>query len=388
MTGGEEAALLARVPEPLLDWYRQNARVLPWRSQPTPYRVWVSEIMLQQTRVEAAKPYFLRFVEALPDARALADCPEEQLMKLWEGLGYYSRARNLQKAALVVAERYGGELPASFEALRELPGIGDYTAGAIASIAFGLPCPAVDGNVLRVLSRVTGSRRDIADPKVKKEMGEAIRAILPPCPGDFNQALMELGATVCLPNGDPLCGECPLGGFCRARALGIQGELPVKAPKKPRAVQALTVFLLRSPAGKTAIRRRPAGGLLGGMWELPNLPGSLSRDEARDWLERRGAKVLSLEPLPPAKHIFTHVEWRMTVWEARLDREPSPGAGLVWVTREELDHGYALPSAFRAAGWGRPGRGPQPAQGESGGLEPSTKPVAGQAGAPLHSLSP
>ena len=348
MTGGEEAALLARVPEPLLDWYRQNARVLPWRSQPTPYRVWVSEIMLQQTRVEAAKPYFLRFVEALPDARALADCPEEQLMKLWEGLGYYSRARNLQKAARVVAERYGGELPASFEALRELPGIGDYTAGAIASIAFGLPCPAVDGNVLRVLSRVTGSRRDIADPKVKKEMGEAIRAILPPCPGDFNQALMELGATVCLPNGEPLCEGCPLGGFCRAREAGLQGELPVKAPKKPRKVQELTVFLLRSPEGRTALRRRPAEGLLGGLWELPSLPGALSREEAVARAGEEWGEVLSLAPLPEAKHVFTHGEWRMTGWEACLAREPGTGAGLTWVTREELEADYPLPSAFRA----------------------------------------
>ncbi len=348
----EKDSLLSQVPEPLLAWYRRCARVLPWRSDPTPYRVWVSEIMLQQTRVEAAKPYFLRFIETLPDIPALAECPEELLMKLWEGLGYYSRVRNLQKAAQVVVAQYGGSLPPSFEALRALPGIGDYTAGAIASIAFGLPYPAVDGNVLRVISRVTGSRRDIADPKVKQEMSRDIQEIMPPCPGDFNQALMELGATVCLPNGEPLCGECPLRELCRANAGGLQGEIPVKAPKKPRKVQELTVFLLRrgpfTQEKLTALERRPKGGLLGGLWQLPNLPGTLSQAEAQSWLEGQGWKVLSLESLPPSRHIFTHVEWQMTGWETQVEGPGPKEDGFVWVTREELASEYALPSAFRA----------------------------------------
>jgi len=345
------SGLPAELPSLLLDWYDRCARVLPWRSDPTPYRVWVSEIMLQQTRVEAAKPYFLRFMEALPDIPALAACPEDALLKLWEGLGYYSRARNLRKAAQLVMEKYGGELPASFEALRGLPGIGEYTAGAIASIAFGLPCPAVDGNVLRVISRVTASRRDIADPQVKKEMGRDIAAILPARPGDFNQSLMELGACVCLPGGEPLCGQCPLGGVCRARALGIAGGLPVKAPKKPRRVEKLTVVRLRrQDTGELALRRRPDTGLLAGMWEPVTFPGALDAWKTLDALFWMGFMALSMTTLPPAKHIFTHVEWRMTGFEAVV---PGPGrmeegARLVWVRPEELLGEYALPSAFRA----------------------------------------
>lgn len=342
--------LLGQLPPLLLDWYRRKARVLPWRSDPTPYRVWVSEIMLQQTRVEAVKPYFLRFLEALPDIPALAACPEDTLLKLWEGLGYYSRARNLQKAARVVMERYGGELPASFEALRELPGIGEYTAGAIASIAFGLPYPAVDGNVLRVISRVTGSDEDIAGPRVKGEMGEAIRAILPPEAGDFNQSLMELGACVCLPGGEPLCGSCPLGEICRARALGLQTLLPVKAAKKPRQVEERTILLVWNPAGQVAIRRRPAAGLLAGMWEPLNLPGRLDRRQSLDALSSLGIAVLSLERMPPSKHIFTHVEWRMTGWRAQAASGSAlPESGVVWAAPGELERDYPFPSAFRGA---------------------------------------
>ena len=346
MTGGEEAALLARVPEPLLDWYRQNARVLPWRSQPTPSRVWVSEIMLQQTRVEAAKPYFLRFVEALPDARALADCPEEQLMKLWEGLGYYSRARNLQKAARVVAERYGGELPASFEALRELPGIGDYTAGAIASIAFGLPCVAVDGNVLRVVARILGSGEDVTQPAVKQRFRELVVAIQPPRrPGDFNQALMELGAIVCLPGGPPKCEACPAAPFCRGYQTGCAAELPVKAAKRPRRQEKHTVFALVRD-GRALLHKREKKGLLAGMWELPSAGGHLTGAEALAQLEAWGLTAVALTDLGPAKHIFTHVEWHMTGYLAQVTGEPPDG----WAspTLGELEELYALPGAFQA----------------------------------------
>lgn len=340
---------LEKLPPLLLDWYDRCARVLPWRSNPTPYRVWVSEIMLQQTRVEAVKPYFLRFMDALPDIPALADCPEDALLKLWEGLGYYSRAKNLQKAAKQVMEDYGGALPASFEALRSLPGIGDYTAGSIASIAFGLPCPAVDGNVLRVISRITASRRDITGPQVKKEMGREIAAILPPRVGDFNQALMELGACVCLPNGEPLCGECPAAGICLARERGIAGELPVKAPKKPRRTEDRTILLVRRQGEDgVALRRRPPRGLLGGMWEPVNLPGVLGREEIAAALEGMGLCLCTLTPLSDSRHIFTHVEWRMTGWEAVVSGEPRPEAGLIWASEEELLRDYPLPSAFRA----------------------------------------
>lgn len=333
----------------LLAWYDSSARELPWRSNPTPYRVWISEIMLQQTRVEAVKPYFLRFVEALPDVPSLAACPEETLLKLWEGLGYYSRARNLQKAARLLVEKHGGALPASFDALKSLPGIGEYTAGAIASIAFGLACPAVDGNVLRVLSRVTASREDIGDARMKKAWGEAIAVILPERPGDFNQALMELGACVCLPNGEPLCGGCPLRGLCRAYGEGLTGELPVKAPKKARRVEERTVLFLRREDGRIALRRRPDTGLLAGMWEPVNLSGKLDQRAVLDALLFMGFLGRELTSLPVARHIFTHVEWRMTCWEAEVSGAGQPGDGLVWVLPEEIEKGYAIPSAYRAA---------------------------------------
>lgn len=335
------------LPALLLDWYRDHARVLPWRSEATPYRVWVSEVMLQQTRVEAARPYFLRFVEALPDVPALAACPEETLLKLWEGLGYYSRARNLQKAARILVADYGGKLPPSFRALRALPGIGDYTAGAIASIAFGLPCPAVDGNVLRVLSRVTASRADISAPGTKRDCAEALAAILPDRPGDFNQALMELGACVCLPGPKPLCGDCPLAGLCLAREGGIAGELPVKAPPKPRREEDRTVLLLFRGDGALALRRRPPRGLLAGMWEPVALPGRLEERSVLQAVRALGLTPGKATPLGEGKHLFTHVLWRMTGWRVEAEGTPPPRSGLVWAAPGELKERYPLPSAYR-----------------------------------------
>ena len=226
--------LLARVPAPLLAWYDKEARDLPWRQNTDPYRVWVSEIMLQQTRVEAVIPYYERFLAAFPDLKALADAPEEQLLKLWEGLGYYSRARNLQKAAREALSRFGG-LPGQVQELSSLPGIGAYTAGAIASIAFSRPVPAVDGNVLRVVARLTDSHDDVLSPAVKREAEKAVAAVIPhDRPGDFNQAVMDLGATVCLPNGAPRCEVCPLAELCLGLARSTAPELPVKTKKKER----------------------------------------------------------------------------------------------------------------------------------------------------------
>ena len=349
------------IVEPLLAWYAKNARSLPWRDDPTPYRVWISEIMLQQTRVEAVKPYFERFVRELPDVRALAEVPEDRLLKLWEGLGYYSRAKNLQKAARLMMERCGGALPQSAEELAKLPGVGGYTAGAVASIAYGLPEPAVDGNVLRVASRLEASRRDIAGPAVKKELRGRLRAAYPEGRASaFTQALMELGATVCLPNGAPLCESCPLAMLCEARRAGVQNELPVKAPKPARRVENRTVFLLLS-GGMAALRRRPETGLLAGLWEFPNEAGKLSAAQAEETARAWGLAPASVEPLPPAKHVFTHVEWRMTGY---LIRAEQPDGGFVWAEPEDLFRDYAVPSAYRAylrtlrrlAGEGKPSR--------------------------------
>lgn len=334
------------IVDPLLMWYRQNARRLPWRDAPTPYRVWISEIMLQQTRVEAVKPYFERFLKALPDVCALAEADEETYLKLWEGLGYYSRVRNLHRAAQVMAEQYGGELPRSYDELLSLPGIGPYTAGAIASIAYDIPVPAVDGNVLRVVTRLTADPSNISDPKVKKQMEERVRSIIPAnAPGAFNQALMELGATICLPNGAPQCGACPLRQLCVGFARGNPCDFPVKAAKKARRVEQRAVFLFLCNQ-KLALHRRPGKGLLAGLWELPNAQNIGSAQEVRRAAEQWGLSALRIEPCGRAKHIFTHIEWHMTAYRIRVEEAPE-AAGLTWVTKEELEAQYALPSAFR-----------------------------------------
>ena len=299
---------------PLLAWFAANHRVLPFRSDPPPYHVWVSEIMLQQTRVSAALPYYERFIGALPDIAALAACDEERLHKLWEGLGYYSRVRNLQKAARLVCEEHGGALPASLEELKKLPGIGDYTAGAIASIGFGIPAPAVDGNVLRVFARLYNDEQDVMRPETKAWCTERVMAQQPAqAPGDFNQALMELGALVCLP-GTPHCSECPLAGVCLGFRAGDPGRLPVKTPKKARKSVSLTLALVRDPAGRWLLQKRPEEGLLAGLWQPPVLAdealdeaGALAAVEALC----PGAKALDQKPVA-AKHIFTHLEWQMT----------------------------------------------------------------------------
>lgn len=335
----------SKIVAPLLEWYAQNARVLPWRDNPTPYRVWISEIMLQQTRVEAVKPYFERFLRELPDIRSLAEVPEEQLLKLWEGLGYYSRARSLKKAAGIILNEYGGSLPKSVEELKKLPGIGEYTAGAVASIAYGLPEPAVDGNVLRVAARLTASHRDIGDPSVKKELHNTLKKIYPnENAGAFTQSLMELGATVCLPNGEPLCQQCPLAELCAARRKGEAAALPVKAPKAERKKEDRTVFLLLC-SEKVAVTRRPESGLLAGLWEFPGTGGKLTPEQAETLLHEWKLSVEKMEPLPKAKHIFSHIEWHMTGYLVRSANMPED---FVWVEIPELFRDYAVPSAFKA----------------------------------------
>lgn len=342
----EMNALLMRVSSPLLSWYDANARVLPWRSEATPYRVWVSEIMLQQTRVSAVLPYFNRFIEALPDVFALAAADEETLLKLWEGLGYYNRARNLQKAARILTETHGGIFPSDYESLLSLPGVGEYTAGAIASIAFGQAVPAVDGNVQRVLSRLLQSFAEITDSKKKTAFWRAALRMIPPFrAGDFNQALMELGAVICLPNGSPRCGECPLADFCRAHAAGCEEELPVRAAKKQRKTEEKTVLLVLSQ-GKVLLHKREKG-LLGGLWEYLLLSGLLPGEEVRSALSELGFKTDRLILLPQAHHVFTHVEWKMQGFAAFVQKEEDL-PGCIWAKEDEVRSLYALPGAFTA----------------------------------------
>ncbi len=330
---------LSLIVNPLVEWFRQNQRNLPWRKNPTPYRVWISEIMLQQTRVEPVIPYYLRFLETFPDVNSLADASEDLLMKHWEGLGYYSRARNLQKAAKILQGR--GDFPETYEEWLKLPGIGEYTAGAICSIALGLPTPAVDGNVLRVLSRVLGSYRDIAAPATKKDFTEALKPVYPEGKtSDFTQSLMELGALICLPNGEPKCEVCPLKELCVAKKENLIKEIPVKTGKKARKQELRTVFILRYK-DQIAIQQRPEKGLLANLWEFPNVLEHLTSSQVYDCF---GDTVDSIHKLPDSTHIFTHIEWQMIGYEVLL-KEQAPGYH--WISIRQLLAEKAIPSAFR-----------------------------------------
>lgn len=342
---------LDRIAAPLLAWYDNGRRILPWREDPTPYHVWISEIMLQQTRVEAVKPYYDRFLQALPDIESLAATDDEKLLKLWEGLGYYNRARNLKKAAQILVSEYGGQMPDEYEKILSLPGIGSYTAGAIASIAFGKPHPAVDGNVLRILSRLRADDRDILQANVKKSVEEELLDVMPADrPGDFNQALMELGAMVCIPNGAPKCDLCPWNRLCLARAEGRTAELPQKAKKKPRSVEEKTILVIQD-GERIVLRKRPEKGLLAGMYEFPSMEGYCSEERALAYLRKLGFSPLRIRKLPPAKHVFTHKEWHMKGYLVRVDELARKGEGqgmqgFVFVDPGKTRTDYPIPSAF------------------------------------------
>lgn len=350
------------IASPLLAWYDAGRRILPWREEPTPYHVWLSEIMLQQTRVEAVKPYYDRFLRQLPDIESLAAVEEEQLLKLWEGLGYYNRARNLKKSAVQIMDEYGGEMPGEYEQLIRLAGIGSYTAGAIASIAFHKAVPAVDGNVLRIISRLRMDDRDIADVRVKKSIEAELQAVMPKDrPGDFNQALMELGAMVCIPNGTPKCGECPWKDLCRARIQNRISEYPKKAPKKPRKIENKTVLVLLDEHC-VALHKREERGLLAGMYEFPMIEGHKSEDEVLTYLKKLGLSPLRIQKLEATKHIFTHKEWHMIGYQVRVDElmkagtadknmeDAQRGGGLeyIFIDPAETRSRYPIPSAFAA----------------------------------------
>lgn len=374
------------IAAPLLRWFHSEKRALPWREEPTPYRVWVSEIMLQQTRVEAVKPYFERFVAALPDVRALARADEDTLMKLWEGLGYYSRARHLQSAARLICSDHGGEIPAHFDDLLALPGIGRYTAGAVASIAFGERRPAVDGNVLRVIMRLLACPADILKESTKRAVEEALIARLPEDAGNFNQALMELGALICLPRGAARCPSCPLERLCLAKEANLQAELPQKTPPKRRRTEKLTIFLL-AKNDKIALEKRPAQGLLAGLWGFPAMEGHLKKKEAAEALQAIGLIPAKLHALPAAQHIFSHITWQMVGWRVELAEPLSEGGTsvptsapassesttpnaqpkslllqeaaspydiqkkkplLLWATAQEIADTYSVPAAYRS----------------------------------------
>ena len=339
----EKPDIFARLPGALLPWYEANRRDLPWRRDRDPYHIWVSEIMLQQTRVEAVKGYYARFLENLPTIADLAEADDELLHKLWEGLGYYSRVRNLKKAAGEIIERHGGIFPDSHKEISALSGIGPYTAGAICSIAFNLPTPAVDGNVLRVVSRLTDDNTPINRPAFRKQITENLAAVYPDRAGDFTQALMELGATLCGPNRKPDCSNCPCNALCLGYARGTAEKLPVKKAKPQRRSEDRTVFIL-SCDGFYALHKRPKTGLLAGLWEFPNVPGKLSLTEAIDEVEKADVKIKDILRQVEKKHIFTHIEWHMSGIYVEVKEQ---SGDFVWMHKDRIREETALPTAFR-----------------------------------------
>jgi len=351
--------------EHLLNWYRTNRRDLPWRRSRDPYRVWVSEIMLQQTRVETAAPYFERFMERFPTLEALADAPEEEVLKLWEGLGYYSRARNLHEAVREVRERYGGRVPDTPEELGKLKGVGPYTVGAILCIAYGRAHPAVDGNVMRVLARYFCIGDDVAKPRTRSRLERLMLELMPPDnPGDFLEAVMDLGATVCTPS-TPRCGLCPVGETCGGRLAGMETELPVKSKAKPPRLERRVAALVTEPGGGVLIRRRPERGLLAGMWELPHFerPPEEPEDRVRRYLEESllalGVRARAEERLTEIGHTFSHVQWELEVYTCRLAGETKREPGAAGADGTTGTSG--TPDATAGAG---PASGAAPACGE------------------------
>lgn len=335
---------LIKIKTPLLAWYQENHRDLPWRKTSNPYYIWLSEIMLQQTRVEAVKDYYARFLEEIPDIAALASVSEEKLLKLWEGLGYYNRARNLQKAAKVVMEKYTGTFPSEYEQVIALPGIGEYTAGAICSICFDQPTPAVDGNVLRVMMRLLECYDNIDELKTKRKVRKQLIQVYEKgnC-GELTQALMELGAVICIPKGTPKCNLCPFLEFCVANKHQTYDQLPVKKSKQKRRVEEKTVFVLHS-GEEYGIRKRENKGLLANLWEFYHVEGNLDKQEALDFISEQGFKPVMLEKEVPYTHIFSHVEWRMKAYYIACEQKKQE---LLWKRKQELETTYALPTAFR-----------------------------------------
>ena len=338
---------LRNIVKPLVNWYRENKRDLPWRHNPDAYRVWISEIMLQQTRVEAVKGYYDRFLKALPTVKDLAEAEEDKLLKLWEGLGYYNRVRNMQKAAQQIMVDHAGRFPDTYEEILQLKGIGNYTAGAISAFAYGIPKPAVDGNVLRVISRITGSYEDIMKQSVRKKIESALEQVIPAdAASDFNQGLIELGAIVCVPNGGPKCEKCPLKEYCIAHAENLTAEIPVKKKAKARKIEERTVLIFKD-GKQIAIRKRPAKGLLAGLYEFPNLEGKLSMDEVTEYSKKIGLMPVRVQKLPEAKHIFSHIEWYMIGYEVIVDElEKTNEKGFLFIHPEQIKKEYSIPSAF------------------------------------------
>ena len=338
----QEIELLKKIRKPIVEWYQENKRELPWRKEKNPYYIWISEIMLQQTRIEAVKQYYKRFLEQIPNIQALAEIEEEKLLKLWEGLGYYNRARNLKKSAQIIQEKYKGQMPKTYEELIQLPGIGEYTAGAISSIAYDEQVPAVDGNVLRVVSRVVGSKEDVLENKTKKEFTKKLKEIMPKQAGDFNEGLMELGELVCIPNGQPLCEKCPVQKICIAKRENLTDVIPVRNQKIKRKKEEITVFLLEYE-GEFAIQKREKTGLLANMYEFPNITRKIQKKEIKQVLQDWSLEGSTPEKIGTHHHVFSHIEWDMIGYKIKTT---SKNDAFMWKRKEEILEKYAIPGAF------------------------------------------
>lgn len=339
----EKQANLNKIVKPIVKWYQKEEKNLPWKQDKEPYHIWISEIMLQQTRIEAVKKYYGRFMKELPTAKDLASIEEERLLKLWEGLGYYSRARNLKRAAQIIVDKYHGEVPNQYDDLIMLPGIGEYTAGAIASICANEKVTAVDGNVLRVISRVIGSRENVLLPETKKKITKIIQEILPKESGDFNEGVMEIGEKICVPNGIPLCEKCPIQEFCYARKNNVTDEIPVREKALKRKVVNKIVFVIKTRDGKIAIRKRENKGLLSGLYELPNLDRITEEKQIEEIIRNWNLKLIEMTQKKDKKHIFTHIEWHMQHYEIVVEKGNKE---FIWVSERQLNSEYPLPTAF------------------------------------------
>lgn len=331
------------VSENIIKWYQENKRILPWRMDKDPYHVWISEVMLQQTRIEAVVNYYNRFMKELPTVFDLAKIDEDKLLKLWEGLGYYNRARNLKKCAIILVEKYNGCFPKKYDELINLPGVGEYTASAISSICFNEKESCIDGNVLRVFTRINNATRNISDKKVKDDIRKTLMENMPEDSGDFNEGLMELGEVICIPNSEPKCNICPVHEYCKAYINKTYQNLPVKTKKQGKKEEDVTVFLFKHHE-KVAISKRDDKGLLANLWEFPNIQDKLSLKKVKGYLEKENISYKKVSKSIQNTHIFTHKIWNMSAYIIEL--ENIENLNYIWVTKTELETKYAIPTAF------------------------------------------
>ena len=336
---------MEKYTEQIVKWYQENKRDLPWRKGKNPYHIWISEIMLQQTRIEAVIGYYYRFLEKIPDIKTLATIEEKSLLKLWEGLGYYNRARNLKIAANQIENEYQGKFPTTYVEIIKLKGIGEYTASAISSICYNEPQVTIDGNVLRVFTRFYNDQRNIDEPRTKKSIREYLQKIIPEESGDFNQGLMEIGETICIPNGIPKCNICPLKKDCLANHYNTYQDLPIRKKKIVKKQEDYTVLIFQNQ-DEVAIYQRTKESLLNNLWGFPQIEGLFSMEEIKDYLIKQNIKYQYIQQGIQNTHIFTHKKWNMISYKIRLTTNYSLKQ-YKWKKISEIKEEFAIPTAYK-----------------------------------------